>query len=240
MKKPPKNKLFIGYSDISTLHNYFNQFLRLSTVHGPLLDRLGYDYTQFYKNKSAPKAVISESGQVVPPIPEEQVNELANMIFGRQDVIHFAGLKPLNASARKKKKIKAKVVGGSLTVTLSHLGTKFGRPPRGQILFFEDIGERGYRVDRMLLHMKMAGYFKSAKAIVFGEFYLCDEPGGAASTVPQVLERFASEMKIPVFSGAPAGHGANQRPVPLFTVAELNCGMANGLGELRIHSGCVK
>jgi muramoyltetrapeptide carboxypeptidase len=237
IKKPKKNKLFIGYSDITTIHNYLNQFFKFSTIHGPLLDRLGHDYTHFYRDHKPAKAVISESGQVVPPIPKEQVDEFKNLIFGKTDKIIFRGLKPLNKAAQKKAVIKASVVGGSLTVTQNHLGTKFARTPDGQILFFEDIGERGYKVDRMLQQMKQAGYFKSVKAIVFGEFYLCDEPNGGPSLVPQVLARFASEMKFPVFSGVEAGHGANQRAVPLFTRAELYC---SGAGELHIQSGSQK
>jgi muramoyltetrapeptide carboxypeptidase len=103
------------------------------------------------------------------------------------------------------------------------LGTRFAKSPKGAFLFFEDIGERGYRVDRVLLHLRMAGYFNGVKGILFGDFVSSDEPNGG-SRVPDVLQRFADEMKIPVFSGLEAGHGAFQRPLPFNTRAVLNCG----------------
>jgi muramoyltetrapeptide carboxypeptidase len=113
--------------------------------------------------------------------------------------------------------------GGNLTVTQSHLGTKFYREPKGQIIFFEDLGERGYRVDRILKQLEMAGYFRNVAAVVFGDFTGSLEPAQAPSKVPAVLERFASSMKFPVFSGMPIGHGENQRPLPLGTSTVLNC-----------------
>jgi muramoyltetrapeptide carboxypeptidase len=200
LKKPKINKLFIGYSDATTIHNFLNQFWHFSTLHGPLLDRLG-------------KHTLSL----------EQVNEMVDVVFGNRTNIEHKNLKPLNAAARKKLKILAPVVGGNLAVTVTHLGTKFARPPKGQILFFEDIGERGYRVDRMLQQLSMAGYFRGVKAILLGEFIGCEESSGE-SYVPRVLERFASTQKIPVLSGIEAGHGSLQRPLPLLTKSELFCG----------------
>lgn len=212
LKKPRAPKIFIGYSDSTTLHNFFNQFWGWPTLHGPLLDRLGQH-----------------------TLPVDQVQECLDVIFGRQDKVTFKGLKPMNAAARKKNKISASVAGGNLTVTQSHLGTKFYRPPRGQILFFEDLGERGYRVDRMLFHLEMAGYFKAVKAIVFGDFLNSDEPTGQ-NLVPQVLARFAETQKIPVFGGLEVGHGAFQRTLPLATSATLVCGAT---GELTVATGAT-
>ena len=210
IKKPTRNKLFVGYSDTTTLHNYINQFWGFATLHGPLLDRLGQN-----------------------TLPQNQVSELAELVFGHRHKVAFENLKPLNEAARKKKRIKSCVVGGNLVVTEAHLGTSYMRAPRGQILFFEDIGERGYRVDRSLYHLQMAGYFKNILGIVFGEFVGGEETNGE-TLVPRVLERFAQEQKFPVFSGVEAGHGNSQRAVPLGTEAELICGER---GTLHIHSG---
>lgn len=203
IKRPSLPKLFIGYSDSTTIHNYLNQFWHWPTLHGPLLDRLGSLTTY-----------------------DEQVAELTDVIFGRQPRVVFKNLSPLNAVAKKKKKIIAPVVGGNLSVAQTHIGTLYARPPKGQILFFEDVGERGYRVDKMLKHLQLAGYFRGVKAVVFGEFVRCEEPdSNSVSRVPDVLKRFASEQKIPVFSGVEVGHGSLQRPLPLGSMAELSCGL---------------
>jgi muramoyltetrapeptide carboxypeptidase len=199
-KKPSVTKLFVGYSDATTLHNYFNHFWGWPTLHGPLLDRLGQH-----------------------TLPLEQVSEMMDVVFGVREQVVMKGLHPLNAAARKKQKISGRVLGGNLVVTQSHLGTRFAKSPKGSFLFFEDIGERGYRVDRVLLHLRMAGYFQGVKGILFGDFVSSDEPNGG-SRVPDVLQRFAEEIKIPVFSGLEVGHGSFQRPLPLNTRAILNCG----------------
>lgn len=200
LKKPTQNKLFIGYSDATTLHNFLNQFWGFSSLHGPLLDRLGQ------KN-----------------LAHEQISEITDVIFGRQAEVIFKNLKALNSSARSKKIIQSSLAGGNLAVTQTHLGTKFSKEPKGQILFFEDTGERGYKVDKMLKQLEMSGYFKSVQAVVFGEFLGGREENGETK-IPAVLERFACQMDIPVFSGVEVGHGQYQRALPLGTLAELKCG----------------
>ncbi len=202
LKKPNTPKLFIGYSDACTIHNFLNQVWKWPTLHGPLVDRLGEG-----------------------TLPQDHVRELNDIVFGRATQVEFAGLTPLNKAAEKSQTINASMAGGNLTVTQSHLGTKFARVPQNQILFFEDIGERGYRVDRILKQLQMAGYLKKTRAVIFAEFYRCDEPGPEkVSKVPGVLKRFAEEMKIPVLRGLPIGHGDQQRPMPLATPAQLICG----------------
>jgi muramoyltetrapeptide carboxypeptidase len=91
------------------------------------------------------------------------------------------------------------------------------------MLFLEDIGERGYRIDRILEQLRQAGVLRNLKAILFGTFL-----GGAeadrSNLGPAVLERFAKSLTIPVFAGMDAGHGPYQRPVFLHTRAQLRCG----------------
>lgn len=211
LKRPQKNKIFIGYSDATTLHHYFNQFWNFSTLHGPLLDRLGQH-----------------------TLPLEQVNEVIDIIFGARSEVAFQNLRPLNRAARSRKRIHASVLGGNLAVTQTLLGTPYMKPVQGRILFFEDIGERGYKVDKMLKHLELAGFFKDVQAVVFGEFVGCEESNGE-SFVPRVLERFASECAFPVFSGMEVGHGSLQRVLPFLTPAFLECG---DTGVLKVQTGC--
>jgi muramoyltetrapeptide carboxypeptidase len=203
IKKPKQPKIFMGYSDTTTLHNYLNHFWGWPTLHGPLMDRVG---------------------RVQNPLPKAQINEVLDVLFGRKKSIEHSALIPLNDLAKRPKTIHSFCLGGNLTVTQSHLGTKFARSVSGSVLIFEDVGERGYRVDRILKQFELAGYFKGVKAIVFGEFIRCEEPGPEKiSKVPAVIERFAEEIKVPVFSGLQVGHGDAQRIVPLRTPCVLRC-----------------
>jgi len=201
---PPRRKLLVGYSDATTLHYLFNHHWKWPSLHGPLLDRLG-------------------SGT----LPPEELDELKAVLFGAQRALEFTGLIPLNAAARARRAVRSRVFGGNLTVLQTTLGTALQRQPR-QILFLEDVGERGYRVDRMLEHCAQAGALHALQAVVFGSFIGGQEPDGR-HLVPDVLRRFAREQPFPVLTGIDAGHGERHRPVFFNTPAVLNCGAAPSL-----------
>ena len=199
LEPPARRKLFIGYSDATTIHFFLNQHWKWPSLHGPLLDRLG-------------------SGTV----RREELAELEAVLLGKQRRVQFAGLTPLNAPARVDHTVRGRVFGGNLTVLQTVLGTALDKRPR-QILFLEDIGERGYRIDRMLQHFAQAGVLRNLKAMVFGAFVGGQEPDGR-NLVISVLERFARAQPYPVLLGVSAGHGEYQRPLFFNTPAQLRCG----------------
>jgi muramoyltetrapeptide carboxypeptidase len=208
LKPPAHPKLVIGYSDFTTLHQLLNLFWRWPSLHGPFLDRLGGTNVR-----------------------DEDRRELDAVLFHGAPHSVFANLAPLNAQARRRQLISGRLTGGNLTVLQSTLGTPLQRRPSG-ILFLEDVGERGYRIDRVLEHLRQAGVLRNLKAIVLGTFLGGAEPDGSNLGLA-VLERFAQTLSIPVLSGIEAGHGQGQRPVFLNTRAELRCGPD---AQLRIHS----
>jgi muramoyltetrapeptide carboxypeptidase len=211
--KVPKGqaKLLVGLSDITSLHAFFNQAWGWPTVHGPLLDRLG--------RKAA--------------LPKYE-RELKKFVFGHEPEIVFRALTPMNDHARRKQVIRGTVTGGNLIVLQSSLGTPYQWQTDKKILFFEEIGERGYRVDRVLEQMAQAGLFKKAQAIIFGQFTHGEEPKGGNLIWP-VLKRFAENANLPVLKGLASGHDIIQRPLPFAAPSELHL----GLRELRCLSGCV-
>ncbi len=144
------------------------------------------------------------------------------MLLGGAPQTIFANLTPLNAAARRTQRISGRLTGGNLTVLQSTLGTALQRRPAG-ILFLEDIGERGYRIDRILEQLRQVGVLRKLKAIVFGTFLGGAELDGS-NFGPAVLERFAQSLSIPVLRGIDAGHGSYQRPLFLHSPSELHCG----------------
>lgn len=199
-KTPPK--LFIGLSDITSMHQFVNQKWGWPSLHASLLDRVG-------QNK----------------LPADVEQELVQVVSGAKNSVSFAGLTAMNAAASKKKVIKGTVRGGNLCTFMVSVGTKL--QPKYQkkdnvILFFEDIGERGYKVDRFLQHLSQAGIFKNVAAIVFGDFVDGLESNGQ-SLVHETLMRFAKQTKIPVLSGVETGHGVIQRPLFFNSRAVLTC-----------------
>ena len=204
-------KIFIGISDVTSLHLFLNQKWKWKTLHGPLLDRLGAG-----------------------TLPPEYLEELRSLLFGESKEVLFEDLQPMNKSALKKQKITGIVTGGNLTVLQSALATKLQPRLDGKILFLEDTGERGYRVDRMLEQFKQAGLFHKCAAVVFGPFLGGSEPRKEGfSFIPFALERFAEGISVPVWQGIEVGHGERQRCLPLGSPATLQ----NKI--LRVHSGVV-
>ena len=71
------------------------------------------------------------------------------------------------------------LLGGTLTQLLASLGTPFAfAPPQGYVLFLDEVGERPYRLDRMVTQLRQTGLLARASAVVIGELPQCDEPSG--------------------------------------------------------------
>jgi muramoyltetrapeptide carboxypeptidase len=98
------------------------------------------------------------------------------------------------------------LLGGTLTQITASIGTPYAfDPPDGYILFIDEVGERPFRIDRMVMQLRLSGLLGRASAVVFGELPRCDEPGGdptARATVKRVLEDFRG----PILFGLPSGH----------------------------------
>lgn len=186
IKSPAKQKVILGYSDITSLHIFFQQKWNWKTLHGPVVESLRADRLKDQHQQELKKILLSES------------------------VTTEHELVPLNKPAETKKVITGKLSGGNLVVAQSHCGTVYQLKGKDKILFFEDVGERGYRLDRALYQMQLSGVFEQAKAVVFGQFTGGNESNGH-SFVDYALKRFAGQLKVPVYAGLQVGHGAENR-----------------------------
>ena len=200
LRRPSQSKVLIGYSDVTTLHLFLNHKWGWNSIHGPLLDRFG-------QGEGRPR----------------DEKEMKALLFGEKKLLEFSELRPINGKASRAETFRAQITGGNLTTWVSSLGTPWEASPRGKILFFEDIGEQGRKVDRRLVQMEQAGHLRGVRAMIFGEFI-----GGAQSNGRylwrDVIKRFASQAPFPVFDHFPAGHGPAQRPIPFGPRAELKMG----------------
>ncbi len=208
LRKPAQKKLFIGYSDTTAIHHFLNTKWNWPSLHATMLEELGR----------------GEAGR-------REVKDLTTTLYGLDTKFIYKNLKPMNTLAARASFLKSRVVGGNLAILTSTLGTPWGFQARGKILVLEDIGERGYRVDRMLVHLAQAGAFDGVQALIFGDFVGGEENRGDDCVYlwQDVQKRFAKEAKFPVFKGLPFGHGAFQRPMPFNTRAELKTGRTGTL-----------
>ena len=174
-------KLFIGYSDNTSILSWLTCQCGLTALHGPMLDRrlsrgaAGYDESSFM--------ALAQGGAGLTLAPD------GLLVFQDGEA---AG--PL--------------LGGTLTQLAASLGTPYAfDPPQGSILFIEDVNERPYRIDRMLTQLQLSGVLARASGIIFGEMRSCDEEGGKV-TARDVIHRFMRRFPGPVVYGFPSGHTA--------------------------------
>lgn len=173
-------KALVGCSDLTSLLVFLGTGCQVVCFHGPMLEGKLAAGADGYDRRSFLRALTAA----------EPLGELTgpNLVVIR----HGVAAGPL--------------FGGTLTQIVGSLGTPFGfDPPPGCVLFLDEVGERPYRLDRMITQLRLSGILHRAAAVVFGECPRCDEPGGtytARGAVAAALENFGG----PVLFGLPSGH----------------------------------
>ena len=173
-------KPIVGYSDLTSLLVFVTGQAGLVAFHGPTVaGRLGRGERGY--DRATFLAALSGAA----PIGEVGGSALSTVRPGEA-----AG--PL--------------FGGTLTQLLASLATPFAfDPPPGYVLFLDEVNERPYRLDRMLVQLRLAGLLARASAVVFGELPGCDEPGGSP-TAADVVRDVLGDFRGPVAMGLPSGH----------------------------------
>lgn len=194
MSPPPQSKLFIGFSDATVLHLILNQHWQWQTIHGPTARQFALK-------------LVSESSI-------DRVNQIVQQSIEALEPLKIV---PMNKAAKALTTLQGIVIGGNLSLIQTSIGTGWEMKSEGKIIYLEDIGERGYRIDRMLTHLEQAQLFKGTKAILLGDFIGGNEKNGE-TLVPRVLENFADNCPIPVFKLPSTGHGFDNFALPLNTL----------------------
>ena len=175
-------KLLVGYSDITALLAFLTTRCGVVALHGPCVAAGLHGGPSAYDPSTFVRALTSEEplGALMAP-----------------------GLEPLVQG-----EAVGLLVGGNLTQLAASMGTPYAfDPPPGAVLFLEDVGERPYRIERLLTQLKYAGVLARAGAIVFGEMPGCDEADGSASARALAADALRA-FRGPVAWGLPAGHAS--------------------------------
>src|SRR5579862_1463711 len=108
---------------------------------------------------------------------------------------------------------------------VASLGTPYEIQTEGTILFIEDIAEKPFRIDRMLMQLKLAGKLEQVRGFVFGEMLDCLPPKGETYTLQQVIMRILEPYNVPVVYGLKSGHVTSGNiTLPIGVQAELAAG----------------
>ena len=173
-------KPFIGYSDLTSMLTYLTLGCDSVAFHGPMLARrLGRGAVGYDEDSFVRTLCRREPlGELAPPGLES--------------------IRPGEASGM--------LLGGTLTQLLASLGTPYAfEPPAGYVLFLDEVGERPYRLDRMVTQLVQTGLLARASAVVIGELPKCDEPSGDPSA-RDVIADLLADFPGPVLIGFPSGH----------------------------------
>ena len=173
-------KVFLGYSDLTSLLVHLTTGCGVVGFHGPtVVGRLSKGEGAYDRESLKRMTMVAEP-------------------FGELSPDSLKILNPGEATGT--------LLGGTLTQLVASLGTPYAfAPQKPFLLFIDEIGERPYRLDRMLTQLRLSGLLSAASGVIWGELPSCDEPAGkptARATVADLL----SDFRGPVVFGFPSGH----------------------------------
>lgn len=178
-------KIFCGYSDVTILLNWLLQKWGLVTFHAPMV------------------AMDLARG-----LSDRAKDHFWGILTGKKQKWSIK-----LGEALRSGECEAPLMGGCLSLLTTTLGTPYEIDTRKKILFLEDVGEKPYRIERMLVHLKMAGKFDGLAGLIFGDFTQCD--GDGPRDVKSVIREMFHDAPYPVAIGMPAGHGTENLALPL-------------------------
>jgi muramoyltetrapeptide carboxypeptidase len=115
---------------------------------------------------------------------------------------------PINAevSAFAEGEAEGVLYGGCLSILVASLGTPYEIKTTGKILFLEDLAAKPFQIDRMLMQLKLGGYLRAVRGIVFGEMLDCVQTPNQDYTLQEVITRIVGDLGVPVAFGLKSGH----------------------------------
>jgi muramoyltetrapeptide carboxypeptidase len=191
-------KIFVGYSDLTSLLTTFTDSANLVSFHGPMVA----------KDFALPDGVDLASWQ-------SALTGAANW-----EIAEASGAKPLVTGTAE-----GILYGGCLSILVAALGTPYDIHTAGTILFLEDIAAKPFQIDRMLMQLKLAGKLKDVRGIIFGEMLDCRQSPTQDYSLEEVIRRIVGDLGIPVAFGLRSGHVSRANiTLPIGVKARLEVG----------------
>ena len=213
-------KILSGYSDITALHCALAKKVGLFSFHAPMVNGALAD----------------------PNVPEFTRRSFFRTVMEAQPAGSIcAGYDKKSVVILRGGTASGRLIGGNLALLSAAIGTPFAPSFKGKILFFEDISEKPYRLDRMLTQLLHAGVFSQVAGVAVGVNKDCDDPTAAAageyrqSAADVVAERLGA-LRVPVVTGLPFGHVELNATIPVGAQAILD----GKRGDLIITEAAVR
>jgi muramoyltetrapeptide carboxypeptidase len=134
-----------------------------------------------------------------------------------------AGLASLSGRALRGGVAEGPLVGGNLKMLHTSVGTPWEPELDGAILFFEEVSEAPYSIDRALIHLREAGWLARVRGVAVGQLVNCEStryPGASAGEA--VREILSAAVRGPIVEDLPFGHVADNRALGVGVPARLD------------------
>jgi muramoyltetrapeptide carboxypeptidase len=199
-------KIIIGYSDITALLLAIYEKTGLVGFHGPVAS------SDIFSAFTGSQAAGILFGKISLPhtIPYQQ-QSLQKFVTGHEPYIIHEG------------KSTGELTGGNLSLLVCLPNTNYAPTYKNKIVFIEDVGEKPYRIDRMLTYLLAATDLSQAAGIVLGVFHDCEtnDPETSMTLKEMLTDRLAS-LKIPCFYGFTFGHVIDISIFPIGVKASMD------------------
>jgi muramoyltetrapeptide carboxypeptidase len=190
-------KIFVGYSDLTTLLTYFYEEAGLVTFHGPMVAK---DWTH-HDGIDMASWQAALAGSEPWEVNLDATSGVTALADGMGEGVLY---------------------GGCLSILVASLGTPYEIKTSGTILFLEDVAAKPFQIDRMLMQLKLAGKLDGVRGIVFGEMRDCLQSENQGYTLEDVVTRIVGDLGVPVAYGVRSGHvTARNITLPIGVRAEL-------------------
>lgn len=188
VKKNPK--IFVGYSDVTTMHLLFNQEADLVTFHGPMV-----------------------SSNMVGDFDEETKNAFFEALNG-EGTYEFKNPAGIPIEVMKEGKATAPVVGGNLSLLSAAMGTPYEMDTKDKIIFIEEVEEPVTKIEKWAYQLKNSGKFAECKGIIFGQFTGITNSYMPEYTEIDCLKEILEGIDVPVMYNIQSGHGDKLITIP--------------------------
>lgn len=198
-------KVFIGYSDITALLQAVYLRTGLVGFHGPVGASEFTDYTR---------------NQVTAQIMEGRTPWTVNTLDYTDERRDQSAYQP---EMIRPGRARGLLMGGNLSLLAAMAGTPFSQAAANRLIFIEDVGEKPYRIDRMLTQLRQAGILEQAAGVILGVFADCEAgPEDKSLRLIETLRDRLGDLQCPVYYGLPFGHIDDQCTLPVGVEAEFD------------------
>ena len=194
-------KIFMGYSDLTSLLCYLHACCGLATLHGPVVcGDLRHDL-----DIAARRQLMGVlTGDMAAMQPPAACQEALTVLRGGD--------------------AEGRLLGGCLSVFACAIGTPFQPPTQDAILFLEDKGERLYAIDRLLTTLKLSGLLRGVRGLVFGRLERVEADAHLPYDAKDVILDVLGDLSIPILYGFPSGHCPQPLTLPFGVGAAIRGG----------------